>query len=91
MHHLLPAFCKVLSLLRFYSHCICFLWGQFLRNTIFHFIVMRTIPIFILLPLESDKRGMDTLLACLADVKAWVSLNVLHLNENKTVIIFLIL
>ncbi len=45
----------------------------------------------IYLPLESDKRGMDTLLACLADVKAWVSLNVLHLNENKTVIIFLIL
>lgn len=41
----------------------------------------------IYLPLESDKRGMDTLLACLADVKAWMSIHFLHLNENKTEII----
>ncbi len=41
----------------------------------------------IYLPLESEKRGMDNLLACLADVKAWMSVNFLHLNENKTEII----
>lgn len=41
----------------------------------------------IYLPLESDKRGMDTLLACLADVKAWMSVIFLHLNENKNEII----
>ncbi len=32
---------KALSLLRFYCHCICFLWGQFLRNTIFILLLCR--------------------------------------------------
>ncbi len=41
----------------------------------------------IYLPLESNNKGLDALLACLADVKAWMSLNFLHLNEGKTEII----
>ncbi len=38
-------------------------------------------------PLESNNKDLDPLLACLADVKAWMSLNFLHLNEGKTEII----
>ncbi len=38
-------------------------------------------------PLESNNKGLNALQVCLADVKAWMSLNFLHLNEGKTEII----
>ncbi len=38
----------------------------------------------IYLPLESNIKCLDALLACLADVKAWMSRNFLHLIEGKT-------
>jgi len=39
----------------------------------------------IYLPLKhNDKQGLETLLACLIDVRSWVSLNFLHLNKSKT-------
>ncbi len=41
----------------------------------------------IYLPLESNNKDLDPLLACPADVKAWVFLYFLHLNEGKTEII----
>ncbi len=84
---LLPAaFRKVLSLLRFYFHCICFLWGQFLRNTIFHFIVMRTIPRFIC-PWNLIREVWTICWLVLLTWRHGCPLNFLHLNENKTEII----
>ena len=42
----------------------------------------------IYLPLKhNDKQGLETLLACLTDVRSWMSLNFLHLNESKTEVI----
>ncbi len=41
----------------------------------------------IYLPMESNNKDLDPLLACLADVKSWMSLHFLHLNEGKTEII----
>lgn len=39
----------------------------------------------IYLPLKhNDKQALETLLACLADVRSWMSLIFLHLNESKT-------
>ncbi len=39
------------------------------------------------LPLKPNTDGLETLRACLSDVKAWLSLNSLNFNENKTEII----
>lgn len=36
------------------------------------------------LPLKWNLDGLDALLACLTDVKAWLSLNFLNFNEEKT-------
>ncbi len=36
------------------------------------------------LPIKRNSDGLDTLWACLADVKAWLSLNFLNFNEEKT-------
>lgn len=37
------------------------------------------------LPLKhNDKNGLEILLACLADVRSWLSNNFLHLNDGKT-------
>jgi len=33
---------------------------------------------------HNDKQGLETLLACLSDVRCCMSLNFLHLNESKT-------
>ncbi len=38
------------------------------------------------LPLK-HKNVLDSLCACLSDLKAWMSLNILNLNESKTEII----
>ncbi len=39
------------------------------------------------LPLKRNSDGLDNLLACLTDVKAWLSLNFLNFKESKTEII----
>ncbi len=39
------------------------------------------------LPIKRNSDGLDALWACLADVKAWLSLNFLNFNEEKTEII----
>ncbi len=36
------------------------------------------------LPIKQNSDGLDALWACLADVKAWLSLNFLNFNEEKT-------
>ncbi len=36
------------------------------------------------LPIKRNSDGLDALWACLADVKAWLSLNFLNFNEEKT-------
>lgn len=36
------------------------------------------------LALKWNSDGLDALLACLTDVKAWLSLNFLNFNEEKT-------
>ncbi len=41
----------------------------------------------IYLPLKQSLNGPETLMSCLSDVKAWLSLNFLNFNESKTEII----
>ena len=33
---------------------------------------------------HTDKKGLETLLACLNDIRSWMSLHFLHLNVSKT-------
>jgi len=48
----------------------------------FHFYADDTQIYF---PLKhNDKQGLETLLACLIDVRSWMSLNFLHLNKSET-------
>ncbi len=41
----------------------------------------------IYLPLKQSSNSPETLMSCLSDVKAWLSLNFLNFNESKTEII----
>ncbi len=41
----------------------------------------------IYLPLKQSSNGPETLMSCLSDVKAWLSLHFLNFNESKTEII----
>ncbi len=41
------------------------------------------------LPIKRKSDGLDALWACLADVKAWLSLNFLNFNEKKHKLLFL--
>lgn len=41
------------------------------------------------LPIKQNSDGLDALLDCLKDIKAWLVLNFLNFNDNKTEIIVL--
>jgi len=71
------------SRLYFGSNLIFLVYAFFVLKTWYPFS-MYADDTQIYLPLGSNERGLDTLLACLAGVRAWMSLHFLHLNEGKT-------
>ncbi len=79
-------FLRVLSYLPLSSLFIFFLWVLFLENSVsFH---CYAVDLQIYLPLTKKTNvAIDTLTACLADVKSWLSKNVLFLNPDKTEVI----
>ncbi len=91
----LVGFPRVLCWLLCFFRSICSLLAQFLENMDCHFTVMRmTLRFICLLKKNTNKRnklnhvGVESLMACLADVKAWLSLNFYIFNEKITEIVF---
>ncbi len=73
--------------LQHFSLCICSLGAPSLGSTVsFHCYTDAT---QIYLPLKRSDNNFYTLLACMKDIKIWMSLNFLYFNEKKTEIILL--
>ncbi len=78
-------FLRVLYDLPHSSLFIFFLWAPFSENTASLFTV-DDLQIYLLL-IKKTHFSIDTLTACLADVKSWLSKNFLFLNPDKTEVI----
>ncbi len=74
-------FCRALFWVLSFSPYICFHSVIFFRNIIYHIISMPTTQLYF--HVKNNNCSMSNLFACLQDIKCWMDLNFLQLNNDE--------